>query len=439
MKEDIFRKSAIFVALGSIFMVIIFAFLWFQDSKKVHTLTLVTGEEEGQYYAFGQALSKVVNNHDNHIKIEVVQSQGSQENIELLQKNKVQLALVQSDTIVKNSTKAVAFLFPEVFHLIVRQDSQINNVSDLEGKRIALMPKGSGSYNMFWALQEHYQLDIDKIKTIVMPILEAHQALEKGEVDGLFRVVSLENSTVIQLLQHPQIKLIPIDQGAALKLELPALEVMSIPKGSYHGGSPNPAEDLPAVGVRAVLVTNKKVNREVIFEITRILYEARNELVQEFTQAAMIEPWNENPHLGFTFHPGALDYYNQGNPSFLVEYAEAIGLCLSVSMLLISGIWQLSFWLTGKQKNRADLYNLQLLKIIDQIQETEDLQQLNEIRLQLLAMLNEVIIDLDKDLITPESFQSFTFPWQVALSATYQRENVLVRLQNKKPQNVNEI
>ena len=210
-----------------------------------------------------------------------------------------------------------------------------------------------------------------------------------------------------------------------------------IPKGSYHGGSPTPSEDLPAVGVRAVLVTNKKISREVIFEITRILYEGRNELVQEFTQAAMIEQWKNKPHLGFTFHPGALDYYNKGNPSFLVEYAEAIGLCISVSMLLLSGVWQLRSWFTGKQKNRADLYNLQLLKIIDHIQTTEDLSQLKEIRSQLLEMLNEVIVDLDKDLISPESFQSFTFPWQVALSATYQRETILARSGNNQPQDSN--
>ncbi|MDJ0578427.1 TAXI family TRAP transporter solute-binding subunit [Crocosphaera sp.] len=430
MKESIFRKSAIVAALGSVLLVITFAFLLFEDHRKVHTLVLATGQKEGQYHAFGQALSKVVNNHNNRINIKVIESNGSQENLELLQNKDAQLALVQSDAIINNSTKAVAFLFPEVFHLIVRQDSQIDDISDLEGKRIALMSEGSGSYNMFWRLQEHYQLDIDKIKTIPLPITEAHQALENGEVDGLFRVVSLESRAVVQLLNNPQIKLIPIDQGAALQLELPALEVMSIPKGSYNGASPTPSEDLPAVGVRAVLITNKKINREIIFEITRILYEARNELVQEFIQASMIEPWDENPHLGFTFHPGALDYYNQGNPSFLVEYAEAIGLVLSVSMLLISGVWQMRSWFTGKQKNRADLYNLQLLKIIDHIQETEDLQQLRKIRGQLLAMLNEVIVDLDKDLISPESFQSFTFPWQVALSATYQRENCLVRLEN---------
>lgn len=186
------------------------------------------------------------------------------------------------------------------------------------------------------------------------------------------------------------------------------------------------------MGCAQFLVTHRNINREIIFEITRILHEARNELVQEFTQAAMIDGTHHHQNLGFTFHPGALDYYDRGKPSFIVEYAEAIGLFISVSVLLVSTMWQLRLWLTGKQKNRADLYNLQLLKIIDEIQKIEDLEKLHEVRDELLEMLNHVIIDLDKDLISPESFQSFTFPWQVALSSTHQRENLLIRLEENK-------
>ncbi|MEA5509121.1 TAXI family TRAP transporter solute-binding subunit [Crocosphaera sp. UHCC 0190] len=432
MQESIFRKSAIPVAIGSIIMVIIFGIAWFRDQNDVYTLTLATGSKSGQYYAFGQALSKVVSRHNPHLKIKVIESSGAVENVQLLQDNKVQLAFVQSDTNVSPSTKAVSFLFPEMFHLIARKDSGIKEIKDLEGKGIALMPQGSGSYTMFWVLSEHYQLDKTRLQTNSMMPLEAHEALNQGKVDALFRLVALGNPAVIELLQNPQLELIPIDQGAALKLNLPALEEISIPKGAYNGSVPIPQQNLPGVGVRAVLVTRKEIKQEIIFEITRILYEARNDLVKEFPQAAMINEPNNYRNLGFSFHPGALDYYNQGQPSFIVEYAEPIGLFVSVSVLFISGIWQLRLWLKGKQKNRADLYNLQLLGIIAKIQTIEDVNQLNAIRYQLLEMLEKVIIDLDKDLICSESFQSFTFPWQVALSSIHQRETLLIRKQQQK-------
>ncbi len=429
MEESIFRKTAIPIIFGSLILVIVFGVLWIRDRNRTTTLTLVTGSESGQYYAFGQALAKVVNNHNPRIKIEVKNSKGSLENVQQLHQKKADLALLQSDTVITPSTKAVSFLFPELFHLIVHKDANINRINDLEGKRIALMPKKSGSYAMFWVLQDHYQLDINQLKTVSLSPLDAHKALNNKEVDALFQVISLENPAVVQLLKNTQLKLIGIDQGSALQLDVPALEVMSIPKGAYHGGIPIPFEDLPGVGVRAVLVTRKHINREIIFEITRILYEARNDLVQEFLPAAMIDKLNnfdKHRTLGFSFHPGALDYYNQEKPSFIVEYAEAIGLFLSVSMLILSGIWQLRLWLAGKQKNRADLYNLQLLKLIDKIQTIETLEQLAEVKYQLLEMLDKVIIDLDKDIISPQSFQSFTFPWQVALSTLHQRENLLI-------------
>ena len=429
MQESIFRKSAIPVAIGSIIMGLIFGVAWFRDRNDIYTLTLATGSRSGQYYAFGKAFAKIVTKYNSHIKINLIESNGSLENAQLIQAQSVDLALVQSDTSVSPSTKAVSFLFPEIFHLIARKDSGIQQVSDLANQAIALMPKGSGSYNIFWVLSNHYQLDETQLKTIPMTPLEAHDALNQGKVSALFRLISLGNPAVNQLLQNPQLQLIAIDQGAALKLDLPALEEIEIPKGAYNGAVPIPPNDLPGVGVRAVLVTRQEVKQEIIFEITRILYEARNDLVKEFPEIAMMGDPDNYRNLGFAFHPGALDYYDQGQPSFIVEYAEPIGLFISISVLAISGIWQLRLWLKGRQKNRADLYNLQLLDIIAQIQKTDDIDQLNQMRSQLLEMLDKVIIDLDKDLICPESFQSFTFPWQVALSSIHQRETLLLNRQ----------
>ncbi len=125
MQDSILRKSAITLGLGSIIMVIVFGILWFKDSKQIHTLILATGDKSGQYYAFGKALSKVVNNHNPQIKIKVLESQGSPANAELLDNNSAQLALVQSDTVVNPSTKAITFLFPELFHLIVKKNAGI--------------------------------------------------------------------------------------------------------------------------------------------------------------------------------------------------------------------------------------------------------------------------------------------------------------------------
>jgi TRAP transporter TAXI family solute receptor len=425
MQESPLRKVAIPVVVISLMMVGLSAWQWYQDRNKIHTLTLATASPTGEYYAFGQALAKVMEEHNPKIKINVISSEGSQQNEEWLREKKVELAIVQSDTHLSPSIQTVSFLFPEVFHLIVNQSSGLEKFTDLKGKKMALMPEGSGSYGLFWIIARHYGIKASDIQAIPLPSQQATQTLLTGEADGFFQVIALGNDKITNLLQNDQLKLIPIEQGAALQLFLPALEDNIIPQGTYNGAIPIPSEDLRTVGVRSVLITHKKVNSEIIYEITRIIHEARNDLIRENVQSAMIPPPNSPNRLGFAVHSGAEAYYNQGKPSFIVEYAEPMSLGISVGVLVVSGLWQFRMWLNGKQKNRADLYNLELLALIRKIDQSNSKEELSQIREKLREILEKVVIDLDKDRITAESFQSFTFPLNVALTTIHHRELLL--------------
>lgn len=424
-------KFTFSIILLSLIMACAFAVQWIREQNRVYTLTLATAGKDGEYYAFGQALSKVVAKHHPQIQITVVASEGSLQNMELLQQKRVQLALVQSDTPAKPSVRAIAPLFPEMFHLIASAQSDIQSVGDLKGKRIALMPKGSGSYVLFWPLSQHYGLAPADFKPVILPPPQAHAALRQGNVDAVFRVIALGNPAIRQHLQTSQAKLVPIDQGAALQLSLPALEATIIPKGTYNGAIPIPTEDLSTVAVRAMLVTTEDIDQGVIYQITRLLFEARSELVKQHPQSAMIRPPDSDQPVGLPLHPGANAYYNQDQPNFLVEYAEPLGLLLSVSILGFSGIWQIRLWLQARQKNRADMYNLEILGLIDQVHSADDLEQLAQVRHHLYEIFQKVVVDLDQDRISPESFQSFTFPWDVAVSTIRHKEMLLLNLLSK--------
>jgi TRAP transporter TAXI family solute receptor len=410
----------------SVIMAATFGLFWYLEKGRIRTLTVATGSNRGQYYAFAKALAEVLERRSHHLRLKVLETAGSQENAELVASKKAQLGLVQSDTVLEPSMMVVSPLFPEMYHLIVTKDSNIDTVPDLKGKRIALMPKGSGSYKLFWSLSQHYGLKARDFQAIPQTPEAALLALQKGEVDAVFRITALGNAAMTNLLQNTNIKLIGIDQAAALQLTLPALEASQIPKGAYNGAVPIPANDLPVVAVRALLITDKNIDESTIYEITRIIYESRNELVKLTSLAAMIQLPDSSQNLGMAIHPGASAYYNQGRPSFIVEYAEPIGLLLSVSALLVSSLLQLRMWLQNKQKNRADQYNLELIGLIDKVDHAKDLEELEDIRCYLFTIFEKVVIDLDKDRITSESFQAFRFPWEVAMANLRHRETVLI-------------
>jgi uncharacterized protein len=420
------KRLTLPLILFSLVMVGASAVAWYWNKGRIETLKVATGSKGGQYHSFALALAKVVERKSDRLRLEVLETAGSAENTRLLRANRAQLALVQSDTVLDPTEQVVSPLFPELYHLMVDRRSNIRRVSDLKGKSIALMPVGSGSYDLFWPLIKHYGLNPTDFQVTTLRPEVALEALKTGQVDAVFRVTALGNPAMTAFLQNPDIELVGIDQAAALQLTLPAIEASIIPMGAYNGAVPIPERDLPAVAVRSLLVTSKAIDEGKIYEITRILHESRNELVKLSPVAAMITVPDTNLGLGLSFHPGALAYYNQDQPSFLVQYAEAMGLLLSVSALLFSGLWQLQLWLRNKQKNRADAYNLELIRLIEKIERAVDSDELEAIRCHLFEIFEKVIIDLDRDRITSESFQAFRFPWEVALSTVRHRETLLL-------------
>jgi len=284
------------------------------------------------------------------------------------------------------------------------------------------MPEGSGSYQLFWLLASHYGLSEKDFDARPMTSKQAHEALQKDEVDALFRIIGLGNPAVSELLQSAKFNLISINRIGALQLTQPYLQPTTIPQGSYDGRQPIPPQDLSVVSVSALMVANEKVDPEIVKAITAVLYEHRNELININPKAASIQSPEASQNLGFPLHSGAKAYYTQDNPPFFVQYAETMGLLLSISILGFSGVWQFRLWLIGRQKNRADDYNLEILALIEQVEQASTYEELQRLRQELFSILRQVVVDLDIDKISPESFQSFTFPWEVAMTSLHHQE-----------------
>ena len=423
------RSLQIILIGSSVIAALVCGVLLVRSRNQTHIIRLATGGATGEYYAFGEAIAQVAQKHSPNLKVEVLETPGSSQNMSDTNERTVDMALVQSNTPVQPNVRAVAQLYPEMFHLIANKDADIQSMTDLRDKAIAVMPEGSGSYELFWPLATHYGLSKNDFTAKPMTSAKAHTALQQNEVDALFRIIGLGNPSVRDLLKNPDYTLVPIQQIGALQLTQPYLESTVIPKGSYDGGKPIPTEDLPVIAVSAVLVAHEKVDAEIVKSITEVLYEHRNELIVANPRAASIQSPEASQNLGFPLHPGAKAYYTQDNPPFLVEYAEAMGLVLSLSIFTASGIWQFRLWLIGRQKNRADDYNLEILALIEEVEQAKTVQELQALRQKLFSILHQVVVDLDVDKISPESFQSFTFPWEVAMTTLHHQEMVIHRLE----------
>ncbi len=372
-----------------------------------------------------EAVAKLAEDRDGELRVELVSTDDPAMNIQLLEQGRVDFAAIPADAVTRPSFSLVANLFPDTYHVLVRSDSGIRSVHDLEGRRIAVPSYTTAAYRSFWFMIGQYGLNPERMRPFPLTQKQALRALRKGEVQGMFLMVPPGDRHVRWLAETTDIRLLPLEQAEAMSKRRSALRTIMLPKGLYAGSPPLPAEDTMSVAAARMLVTRNNVDPDIVRMFTSVLFENRRDLSIYSHLANLISKPDLEKGTILPVHEGAMAYYNRDQPSFLQENAEVIGVLFSIMAVLFSGImWVRRRWLE-RQKGRVDVYNLDLVDIGRQAREAESVEELAGLRNRLYAMLEQVVHDLDEDRIDGEGFHYFAFTWEAALQAIRSAERRL--------------
>ena len=258
------------VAVVAIFLITITGSYFFYQQTPSASLIIGAGTPNSESYLFAQSLKTVAENHFPKIEIEIKTTQGSEENMILLENGEIDLGTVQADiieTYLKAGAKSriVGVLYEDIYQLIVRKDSGIESIFDLVGKRIALPKKGSGQWRSFWFVANHYGVTEKDLESIELYNKVGDQAILSGEIDAAFRVRSARNSEIQDLVETGEVELIPIDQARSLALQQQACKVTTLPKGAYSAKTMIPDQDLMTLAVDRYLLANDESDSKAIW------------------------------------------------------------------------------------------------------------------------------------------------------------------------------
>ena len=160
---------------------------------QVFALSIATGSSEGTYFKIAQDIKQIAEKEG--IPIEVVQTNGSFDNINLLAAGKVDLAIMQLDVLrliaelmlketglnVLDEAKVALNLYLEEIHVIAK-NPEIRTFQHLQGKRVAVGPEKSGSALTADVLLAGFGVKIE-------PVFDAPEGavrkLNQGEIDAL--------------------------------------------------------------------------------------------------------------------------------------------------------------------------------------------------------------------------------------------------------------
>ena len=385
--------------------------LWL-SGREDYRVAVAAGPASSETFTLLSTVADVLTEKDNGLWVEVFETGGTHENMELLETGQIDIATVQADSLIPEEAMGVARLYPDAYHLVVNAASGIQHFSQLRGRRVAIPPESSAQHASFWFLADHYRLLPQDISALPMSASAANFAMLQGQVDAVFRVRAPGNRRIRELIGDLTMEIVPINQSAALSLKQPALTRGYIPKGSYRGHPPLPAEDLPTAVLDRLLVASEDLPAEVVYKFTRELFDARSDIVSRYPLAGFIAALNEDSASTVPAHPGARRYFDREKPGILAQNARLASAGLYAIVIICTGAVALRWrWVNARRLRMGD-FNTRLMKIAEGARSNSNYQELLAHKNQLMDVLEEVVGDLDAEKVSQEEFEHFSFTWQ---------------------------
>jgi uncharacterized protein len=311
-------KKGLVILLGCMFLL---GFVSMALAQQTVNLVLATGGTAGTYYPFGGAMAKIWNSKIPGMNVTAQATGASAENCRLVNKKEAELALVQSDTIdfafnAKEAFKeklpnmrAIAVLYPEIIQLVARGDSPINTFGDLKGMKIGVGAPGSGTEANFRQLCDIYGMKKDDVKAQYLSFAESADQFKDKHIDAFIVVAGIPNSAIMDIANQRSIKLlsIPDDKAAQMMQKYPFLGSAKVPANTYKGV----ATETKTVAVMAVLIVHPDIKGDIVYNITKALFENQAQLASAHAKGKEISIQTAVKGVSIPFHPGAVRYYKE--------------------------------------------------------------------------------------------------------------------------------
>ncbi|MFH0020137.1 TAXI family TRAP transporter solute-binding subunit [Pseudomonas fluorescens] len=285
-------------------------------------INILTGGTSGVYYPIGVGLSQIYSDGIPGSKTSVQATKASVENLNLLQAGRGELALALGDSVAdaKNGVEDAGFkapltklralggAYPNYIQIVASQESGIKSLADLKGKTISVgAPKSGTELNaraIFKAAGLTYE-DMGKVQ--YLPFAESVELIKNRQLDATLQSSGLGMAAIRDLSSVMPLNYIAIPPEVVSKIGNPAYQSAMIPANTYDGQ----AAAVPTVAITNILVTRADLPDDVVYQMTRLLFENLTRLGNSHSAAKDIKLETAAKNLPIDLHPGAARYYQE--------------------------------------------------------------------------------------------------------------------------------
>ena len=304
----------------------LFAYRWY---AKPTTLTIAVGSLDGEAGRLVSAIAAKLVQSNAPVRLKMMEVPSALEAANAFSSGKVDLAVVRGDVGDLSQAQAVIIVAHAVALLIAPPGSTITAMTGLKRVSVGVVG-GDTNATLVKVLTEEYDLSRASVTFRNLAPSEVRKALESKEVRAVLIVVPLVEKYLSQIRnlfpQNPKSApvLIPIEQAGAIAEKNRAYESFDVPKGTLRGSPPVPADDLTTLRTSFYLVAQKKLDNDLVADLTQSLMSARRDLLPELPILAQVAQPDTDAGAFLPVHPGAAAIYNSTQESFLDKWGNII-------------------------------------------------------------------------------------------------------------------
>ncbi len=284
-------------------------------------INVLTGGTSGVYYPMGVALSKIYGEKIAGTRPTVQATKASVENLVLLQQGKGEIAFTLGDSLAAawkgeedagfkaplKKLRGVTAIYPNFVQIVASKDSGIKTLADLKGKRLSVgAPKSGTELNaraILAAAGMSYK-DLGKIE--YLPFAESVELMKNRQLDATLQSAGLGVASLRDLATSVEITVVEVPAATIEKAGAPFVTA-TIPANTYTGQS------APVVTAAVVnyLVTHEGVKEELVYQMTKSMYENLGDLAAAHAAGKSIKLESALEGMPVPVHPGAARYFKE--------------------------------------------------------------------------------------------------------------------------------
>jgi TRAP-type uncharacterized transport system substrate-binding protein len=255
-----------------------------------------------------------------NVDLELRETAGAVENVKLLQdpKSGVQIGFVTggvSDAKHAPDVLSLGTVYNQPFWIFHSSNDQLDRLSQLKGKRIAVGPVGSAT--RFTAEQILGKGGINSETAIFLPFAgsAADKALDDGKVDVVWIIGVPEATAVQSFLRNPKVRLMSFPMAEAFTRIYPDLNRLVLPQGVVDIDKNIPPADIQLIGTTSKILIRNDLHPEIVQLLLQTMKEVHS-------GSDIFHRNGEYPNgndVEYTVAPTAIDFYKSG-PSFMQRH-----------------------------------------------------------------------------------------------------------------------